>query len=452
MKNDENSVNLSRRDFFKELGMIGGGGALLSAFPWLQSCSADDKVQIAKEKVRIGFIGTGSRGQYHLNNLKTVPYADVVALCDNYPPNLKAASVIYPQAKTYDDYRKVLEDKDIQAVMIATPLYEHAHITIDALHAGKHVFCEKSMAMTCADCLDMYNVFKESGKVMFIGQQRLYDPKYIKAMEMVHAGLLGDINSIRAYWFRNNDWRRPVPSPDLERKINWRLYKEYSCGLVTELATHQLQVGNWALRMLPEKVAGMGDIVYWKDGREVYDSINLIYHYPNGVKMTYESMIANKFYGLEEEIMGSKGTMEPEKGKYYFEDVGLRNARLNYRQIDGGHLMENIIYNELRIRGYSIDVGQVEVRITNDDGKKMRKLLEVDFICNSGDKRVYIQSALDMPTQEKIDQETNSLRHIKDGFPKIVIVGGLTPSHVNTDGISIINIIDFLKDTEGNLL
>lgn len=120
-------------------------------------------------------------------------------------------------------------------------------------------------------------------------------------------------------------------------------------------------------------------------------------------------------------------------------DVGLRNARLNYRQIDGGHLMENIIYNELRIRGYSVDIGQVEVRITNDDGRKMRKLLEVDFICNSGDKRVYIQSALDMPTQEKIDQETNSLRHIKDGFPKIVIVGGLTPSHVNADGISIIN-------------
>ena len=89
MKNDENSVNLSRRDFFKELGMIGGGGVLLSAFPWLQSCSADDKVQIAKEKVRIGFIGTGSRGQYHLNNLKTIPYADVVALCDNYPPHLK---------------------------------------------------------------------------------------------------------------------------------------------------------------------------------------------------------------------------------------------------------------------------------------------------------------------------------------------------------------------------
>lgn len=90
--------------------------------------------------------------------------------------------------------------------------------------------------------------------------------------------------------------------------------------------------------------------------------------------------------------------------------------------------------------------------MTNDAGKKMRKLLEVDFICNRGNKRVYIQSALDMPTQEKIDQETNSLLHIRDSFPKIVIVGGLTPSHVNTDGISIINVIDFLKDTEGNLL
>ena len=315
------SVNISRRDFFKDLGMIGGGGVLLSAFPWLQSCSADDKVKLVKEKVRIGMIGTGSRGQYHLNNLKLIPQAEVIALCDNYAPHLDAASVIFPKAKIFEDYRRLLEDKTIDAIMIATPLNEHAHITIEALQAGKHVFCEKSMAMTCQGCLDMYNVFKQSGKVLFIGQQRLYDPKYIKAMSMIHAGLIGDINSIRAYWFRNNDWRRPVPSSDLERKINWRLYREFSCGLVTELATHQLQVGNWALKMLPEKISGMGDIVYWKDGREVYDSINLIYHYPNGVKMTYESMIANKFYGLEEEILGSKGTMELEKGKYYFEEV-----------------------------------------------------------------------------------------------------------------------------------
>ena len=168
---------------------------------------------------------------------------------------------------------------------------------------------------------------------------------------------------------------------------------------------------------------------------------------------SYLGMLQDAFIlerAIRYDIKGKRYINTP--SKYYFEDIGLRNARLNYRQIDGGHLMENIIYNELRIRGYSVDVGQVEIRETKDNEKKTRKLLEVDFICNRGNKRMYIQSALDMPTQEKIDQETNSLRHIKDGFPKIIIVGGLTPSYVNEDGIFIINVIDFLKDTRGDIL
>lgn len=321
MKKVEKPINLGRRGFIKDMGVIGGSSLLLSAFPWLQACSPEEKAKVAGEKVRLAVIGTGSRGQYHLNNLLTIPTADVIYLCDNYEPHLKQASAIFPKAKTCSDYREVLDNKDVQAVLIAVPLYEHARITIDALDAGKHVFCEKSMAMTPADCLAMYNKYKESGQVLFIGQQRLFDPKYIRAMEMVHSGVIGDVASIRAYWFRNNDWRRPVPSPDLDRKINWRLYKDYSGGLMTELATHQLQVGNWALKMIPETIMGFGDIVFWKDGREVYDNVSLIYRYANGVKMTYESVISNKFYGLEEEILGHKGTLEPEKGKYYFEEV-----------------------------------------------------------------------------------------------------------------------------------
>jgi hypothetical protein len=90
---------------------------------------------------------------------------------------------------------------------------------------------------------------------------------------------------------------------------------------MTELASHQLQVANWAMKMIPESVMGMGDIIFWKDGREVYDSVNLIYRYSNGVKLTYESNISNKFNGLEEQILGHKGTMEPEKGKYFLEDA-----------------------------------------------------------------------------------------------------------------------------------
>lgn len=316
-----NTFNSGRRDFIKELGAMGGGSLLLSAFPWLQACTGEVKKETTGEKARIAVIGTGSRGQYHLANLTKNPKADVVALCDNYAPHLEAASAYFPKAKRYSDYRDVLGSKEVDGVIITTPLHEHAHITIEAFAAGKHVFCEKSLARTLDDCLAMYRAYQQSDRVFFVGQQRLFDPKYIRAMEMIREGVIGDIVGFRTYWFRNNDWRRPVPEPGLERKINWRLYKEYSAGMMTELATHQLQVGNWALQMIPEKVMGFGDIVYWKDGREVYDNISLIYRYANGVKMTYESIISNKFYGLEEQILGHKGTMEPEKGRYYFEEA-----------------------------------------------------------------------------------------------------------------------------------
>ncbi|MDR1330476.1 MAG: Gfo/Idh/MocA family oxidoreductase [Tannerella sp.] len=313
---------IGRRDFFRDMGALGSGSLLLTAFPWLQSCSDDEKKAIAgSEKLKLAVIGTGSRGQYHMQNLLKIPHVEVAALCDNFGPHLKQAAAVCPQAQTYTEYRKVLERNDISAVLIATPLDMHAPITLDAFGAGKHVFCEKSMALTLHDCLAMYKAYKNSGKILYIGQQRLFDPKYIRAMEMIHSGTIGTISGIRAYWFRNNDWRRPVPSPELEQKINWRLYKAFSGGLMTELATHQLQVGNWAMRMIPETVTGYGDIVYWKDGREVYDNVSLIYRYANGVKMTYESIISNKYLGLEEEILGSHGTMEPEKGKYYFEEA-----------------------------------------------------------------------------------------------------------------------------------
>ncbi len=130
--------------------------------------------------------------------------------------------------------------------------------------------------------------------------------------------------------------------------------------------------------------------------------------------------------------------------KYYFDDLGLRNARLNFRQAEETHLLENLIYNELRYRGYSVDVGEVIVNCKNDEGKGFRQTLEVDFVCNRGFKRVYIQSALALPTIEKREQEFNSLRRIKDNFQKIVIVGGLTPTYQTEDGILVVNVFDFL--------
>ena len=130
--------------------------------------------------------------------------------------------------------------------------------------------------------------------------------------------------------------------------------------------------------------------------------------------------------------------------KYYFDDLGLRNARLNFRQTEAGHLMENLIYNELRLRGFSVDVGQVILNIKNEEGKSERKLLEVDFVCNQGDQRIYIQSAFAMDNEAKEDQEFESLRKIDDSFQKVVIVGGMQPTYRNDEGILIMNIYDFL--------
>lgn len=150
------------------------------------------------------------------------------------------------------------------------------------------------------------------------------------------------------------------------------------------------------------------------------------------------------------DIKGKKYINTP--AKYYFEDLGLRNARLNFRQTEASHLMENLIYNELRLRDLSVDVGQVTINTKNDKGVSQRKLLEVDFVCNRGFKRAYIQSALDLPTQEKTEKEYASLLHINDSFQKIVIVGGLVPSYQNDEGIILMNIFDFLMNENSILM
>ncbi len=134
--------------------------------------------------------------------------------------------------------------------------------------------------------------------------------------------------------------------------------------------------------------------------------------------------------------------------KYYFEDLGLRNARLGFRQVEPTHMMENMLYNELRTIGMKVDVGQVYTQVKTETGSRQRKTLEIDFVCNRGYERVYIQSAYAMDTDEKRDQELASLRKLRDGFRRIVIVNGLQPTYMNNEGVYIINLMDFLRDPE----
>lgn len=134
--------------------------------------------------------------------------------------------------------------------------------------------------------------------------------------------------------------------------------------------------------------------------------------------------------------------------KYYFSDLGIRNALLGFRQQEKTHLMENAVYNELCARGYSVDVGNVEVNTVDEKGTKVRRMLEVDFVCNCGYKRCYIQSALSLPDREKMQQESASLLRIDDSFMKYVITGDRIKKYQNDDGIVIMNVLDFLLDEQ----
>lgn len=173
----------------------------------------------------------------------------------------------------------------------------------------------------------------------------------------------------------------------------------------------------------------------FKSNGEKELSLNTVNSY---IRYIEDSFIVNKSYRYD--VKGKKYIQTPQK--YYFSDIGLRNARLNFRQQEENHIMENIIYNELIVRGYNVDVGVVEVR----DENKNRKQLEVDFVCNLGNKRYYVQSSLNLDTREKTIQEEKPLMNISDNFKKIIVVKDNMKHWFTEEGILVVGILEFLLD------
>lgn len=297
---------LSRRDFLK-------GSAAAVTIGLASSVSAQG--QDAKE-VRCGFIGVGTEGSMLLGKLVKIPGVKVPAICDIYEPNLKKGlKIAGGLARGYEDYRWLLDREDLDAVLIATPLYLHAPMAIDAMKAGKQVFSEKMMAYSIDDAKAMLRTSNATGKILQIGHQRRYNALYNHAYKLIKQGVLGKITHVRCMWNRNGSWRRAVPDQKLERLINWRMYKDQSQGLMAELASHQTHVVNWFLESTPVSVMGMGGIDYWKDGRETYDNVNVLFEYPEGVKLYYQSLTTNQFDNCYEQFMGDKGTLVISSGK-----------------------------------------------------------------------------------------------------------------------------------------
>src|SRR5574344_1888993 len=179
----------------------------------------------------------------------------------------------------------------------------------------------------------------------------------------------------------------------------------------------------------------------FKSKKQKTISVNTIKSY---LDYLCDAFVVNK--ATRYDIKGKKYIDTPQK--YYFTDIGLRNARINFRQIEENHTMENIIYNELLARGFNVDVGIVPATSKNENGNTVRKALEVDFVCNKGSKRYYIQSAFSIPDNEKMQQESNSLRRIDDSFKKIIVVKDTPAPWYTEEGILVISIYDFLLNED----
>lgn len=269
-------------------------------------------VKAANSQLQFAVIGVGGRGQYHVQHWNNVDGGRCVAVCDIDETNLrKGQSISKDKPEAIKDYREVLARKDIEAVLIATPLYTHFPITKDALLAGKHVFCEKSLVFTPQEVFELRKLATERPKqVLQTGLQRRYSQFYQTAKQMVDQGLIGKVTHVYAQWHRNSlgkTWQPP----------SWRVFRKYSGGLTAELASHQIDVADWMIGSHPEFVTGVGGIDEYKDGRDVYDNIQLIFKYPGGQKLMYSSISTNQHLALfgstrtqfGEMIMGTDGTI-----------------------------------------------------------------------------------------------------------------------------------------------
>lgn len=313
----ENKVKLSRRGFLETTSLSVAGLMLGSS-----TRSALGAVKGANERIHVGVIGPGAQGASLIRQLATMENVKITTVCDIFEPNLKrGVQLAGGEPKPLTDYRKVLENKEVDAVVIATPLHLHAEMAQAALDAGKHIYLEKSLAHSVAQCDQLVRAAKaRPSLVVQIGFQRHYNPVVQKAIDMARNGALGTITHIRCTWHRNGNWRRPVPQvnfdprpwgyPDLEHLINWRMYKKYSQGLMAELGSHMMEVAALIFGALPAAVTGFGGIDFWKDGRETFDNVAVIYAYSGGQKVMFSSITTNAHYGERIQIMGTEATID----------------------------------------------------------------------------------------------------------------------------------------------
>ena len=316
----------TRREFVQQTML---GAAALLAYPPARVLGANDRV-------RIGMIGVGGRGQELLKQVMELPKAQVVAIADVYTRRHDEAKQIANGIQTVNDHRRLLDIKDIDAVIVASPLHIHAQHFLDTLAAGKDLYAEKTMTWSIPEAEQCLQAAKISDRIIQIGLQHESSGALADARKWIKDGLLGKVTQVESWMSRNTphgkgQWVRPVPSDctatnvdwnaflngrpnrpfDANKFINWRLFWEFSGGNVTENMVHQIAWIISALDLpLPSAAYMSGGVFSEKDGREVPDTIAVTLDFPNDMVVTWQSTFSNSRYGLGERLLGSDGTIE----------------------------------------------------------------------------------------------------------------------------------------------
>jgi len=289
----------------------------------------------ANDRIRVGMIGVGNRGQDLLQEAQAVPKVELVAMADVYSRRRDEAQKMAPGIQTFDDHHRVLDLKDVDAVIVASPLHCHARHFLDTLSAGKDLYAEKTMTWSIPEAEQCLAATNSSGRIVQIGLQWESSGALADAKRWFQDGIAGKVTQVNSWMSRNTphgqgQWVRPVPSDcaaqnvnwsaflngrpsepfDPYRLINWRLFWEFSGGNVTENMVHQIAWIMTALSLpLPNAAYMSGGVFSEKDGRQVPDTIAVAFDFPELV-VTWQSTFSNRHYGLGEHFLGSDGTIE----------------------------------------------------------------------------------------------------------------------------------------------
>lgn len=299
------AAEVTRREFVKSSSSFAAAMAMLGGIPLVAQQEKKEDAP-AGATVKCAVIGCNVWGREILNMLARFPKAEVIAVCDHYEAALRRAKEAAPKAETYTDYTKVLANKEVQAVLVATPSHQHKEIVLAALKAGKHVYCEAPLAHSVEDAREIARAAREAMKSYFqAGLLLRSDPQRKFLLPFVRSGAMGQNVKTRAQWHKKTSWKRPAPTPERETELNWRLRKGSSAGLIGEVGIQQIDVMQWFLAKRPVSVTGFGGVLFWKDGREVEDTAQAVFQYEDGTSFSYEACLATSFDSEYEILYGS---------------------------------------------------------------------------------------------------------------------------------------------------